>query len=704
MDKLKDSPNINTSIGSNNDKDLVELAGLHAYTYPLLDSVLQVNNIDYTVIDTLYENPTGLDAMTVINMETDEISIIYVGTDASGEYGEQDILTDVQLLSDLTPAQLSAARNYYTRMNEKYYQVGGVQSIAGNSLGGGLVGAVAVENPEVNAVTLNPALLPDGMVDPNQTYDNITNYFSSYDVLTQTLIALNLHDRIPGKQYEIFNGIPGFSMLATNHTGYLRNEDGSQYYVIGEVGKPGYGKIYIDADAHIVSSIWTGIPLYGGQSERIEINKENLDILATSLQNHIMERLNLSREYLGHSVAIVEHEGNRFYERLNQLQNTFENLFDNIISEPLFIGITNISNRLTAEIDHLISILDIAENNSKSLNYILNSPPAELLEHIFQTDISVESIFAQLRNQLYELKADIQNISRNMMQIISDKIPEIFRGGKEAWYDAVVGELNAHYGIVNGNRDKLLYHITEFQKQVQDVATNFQMQDQSLGQSIKNKSTHSHSVSVQGTNTYTLEDSPYMEWKMKIKDIQLDTAYTAFTVSTQALLFPLLETGKVVTFAIESTLEILSTSIKGATNIALNHTLPGKLISLFTDYDDRIRNTVSNTLQPLDELASTVEGIRKGLERLISEYPTLLNHFRPYVESAIFNNNGYFNVHLYNQASTAILKEMQMLFDDVVYQLGDNKADAINALCEISRKLKVNMGVLYEQVERGTLS
>ncbi|WP_433959577.1 SA1320 family protein [Cytobacillus horneckiae] len=704
MTTIKSSPKVNKEVSINNDKDLVELAGYHAYTYPLVESRIEVNDNSYRVINTYYQDPTGLDAMTVMNVKTKEISIIYVGTDASGKYGKQDVLTDAQLLSDLTPAQLAAARDYYNEMNQEYKQVGGVQSIAGNSLGGGLVGAVAIENPKVKAVTLNPALLPDGMMDPDKPYDNITNYFSSYDVLTQTLIALNLHDRIPGKQYEIFNGIPEFSKLATNHTGYLRNEDGSQFYMIGEVGKPGYGRIYIDADAHIVSSIWTGVPLYGGHSEHIEINKETLDILASAMQNHVTERLSLAHEYLGNSVAIVEDEGTRFYERLNRLQRTFEELFENIISEPLFIGITSISNRLTAEIDYLISLLNIAESHSKSLNYILNSPPAELLEHIFQTNVSVESLFAVLRNQLYELRADIQNISRSIIEIVSDKIPELFRGGKDAWYDAVVGELSAHYDIVNGNRDKLLSHISEFKKQIQDVAANFQMRDQSLGQSIKSNSTHSDSISVQGTNTYKLEDSPYMELRMKIKEFQMDTAYTAFTLSTQALLFPLLEKGQLLTFAIESTLEILSASIKGATHFALSHTIPGKLFGLFSDYDDKIRNIVANTLQPLDELAATIEGVRKGLGRLIIEYPTLLNNFRPYVDSAIFNNSGYFDVHLYNLASIAILREMKLLFDDVVYQLGNNKAEAIEALCEVSKKLKNNMGIFYEQVDRGTLN
>ena len=47
---------------------------------------------------------------------------------------------------------------------------------------------------------------------------------------------------------------------------------------------------------------------------------------------------------------------------------------------------------------------------------------------------------------------------------------------------------------------------------------------------------------------------------------------------------------------------------------------------------------------------------------------------------------------------------MELLFDDVVFQLGNNRAEAIEALCEVSKKLKTNMGIFYEQVNRGTLN
>ncbi|WP_156031550.1 hypothetical protein [Sporolactobacillus terrae] len=87
--------------------------------------------------------------------------------------------------------------------------------MCGNSLCGALANAVAVHHKNVRAVTLDPAILPEGMVKTNHKYPNVTNYFTKYDGLTRGELGLNLSDRFPGK-------------------------------------------IAIAADEHIVTSIWTG--------------------------------------------------------------------------------------------------------------------------------------------------------------------------------------------------------------------------------------------------------------------------------------------------------------------------------------------------------------------------------------------------------------------------------------------------------------
>ncbi|MCG1022815.1 SA1320 family protein [Sutcliffiella horikoshii] len=683
------------------DIDLVELAGYHSYLALDRGSEISVNGQSFRILDTSYGNSSGLDALTVVNQANKEITIAYVGTDTNQL---ADIKTDVQLLSKLTPTQLEEARMYFNKMQERYKDVGGVTSITGNSLGGALVAAVAIENPEVNAITLNPALLPEGMLDPNETYDNITNYFSTYDALTQTLMALNL-DRIPGHRHEIYNGIPDFAMLGTNHTGYLRNSEGTQYYEIGIKGQPGYGKIYIDADSHIVTSIWTGAPLYGGNSERIEISKEQLVVLADALSSVVTERLELASSYMGNSVDIVEHEGNNLYQRMKILQEQFEDMFNNLVGDPLFRNIAAVSNRLKSEIDRLIILLDLAEVRCRSLNYVLNSPPAELLEFLFNKNVSVETVFGEARRQLNELREDVDGLTNILHSIVMDLIPELFQGGQEAWYDAVVGELRAHYGIVNGNREKLLTNIAEFKKQVIDVSEAFDKRDQSLGQAIRNNGGALLGIDgVQHTNTYNLEQSPYLLMKMKLKEAHVELAFSRFSTLSHGMLIPLLSKLHVLTFAIEGSLDTISTSIKGATHFAFNGTLTGKLIGLFSDFDDQVKSKVYTSLEPIDELASTIRGIRKGLNQLILGYPNLLTNFKPYLDSAIFSNNNFYNVHLYNLASINILKEMEILFADIIHQLSSQQAVSIDVLVEVSKKVKQNMGILQEQVERGTIS
>lgn len=687
----------------NNDKNLVELAGLHAYKGAGKRDILTVNNEVYKVLDTKYGDITGLDAMTVVNDTTKEISIIYVGTDAAADNGKQDLLTDAQLLSDLTLPQLEAAQDYYNKMNRKYESIGGVKSVAGNSLGGPLANSVAITHPEVKSVTLNPALLPKGMADPNKSYDNITNYFTNYDVLTGTLIALNLDSRIPGRRYDISTGIPQigekFSTLTNNHTGY--NDKGA--YEIGQPGDPGYGKIHDEADAHIMTSIWTGEPLYGGHSERIEINRDNLNLLAQALAGDVMTRLGYSHDYLTNSQEIAQHEGDRYSERLSRLQMIFEDSFENLIGNPLFIGITTTGHRLTSEIDHLISLVNMAENASKSLNGILNSPPVELVEHLFNRNISVESLFGQARNQLLEFKQEITSLTGFLQNILHKEIPELFSGGKETLEDLLVNEMLAHYKIIDLNSAKMNSHIAEFQSQVEKLGENFGERDSSLSASISGGASVQHEVVMPKKNDYVLETSNHMLIGMKVKEIYLDGSFEAFKGVSHRFLLPLLGGLTGLAFAIENTLEVISAQIKGAMNVALSGTVPGKIISIFSDFDDKIHSYVSSALEPIDELAATIEGLRDGLTRLTIGFPALLDSFRPYIDSAIFDLTSYSNIHIYNVSAMAIHEEMEMLFDDIVHQLSQHKGNSIQALCEISQRVKDNMVQLREQVDRVTM-
>ncbi|TCP24902.1 hypothetical protein EV207_1225 [Scopulibacillus darangshiensis] len=681
----------------NNDKDLVELAGYHAYKTPARDKKIVVNGYNYRVIDINYNGRGGLDALTVVNTSTDDISIVFVGT-----ADNKDKITDAQLLSDVPPAQIKAAKKYFNDMKNKYEKNGHrITSVTGNSLGGGLANAVGIEHSDVKVVTLNPALLPDNMIDPDKSYDNITNYFSQYDPLTLAEKSAGLGERIPGKHYIINNGIAKFSKLGTNHTGYIRGEgktgEKGQFYTIGVEGEPGFGRIYIAADDSIVTSIWTGKSLYRGGSGRIDINYETLNTLSIALHGNVTDRLKLVQEYLGHSVAIVDEEQSQYRHRVSSLQETFSEA----IESSFGYGIAVSESMLRMAVDKLISLLNVAEGHCKSLNAILNSPPAELIEKLTSTDISVESIFRELKGHFYNLKDHIDDFAGAIKHTIHEKVPALFEN--EKFTDAIVGELKAHYDIIAKNKDAVLHQLTEFQGQVKETADAFKDRDEGLAGAIKTNASPGETKTVQRANIYKIEESPYMLEHMRIKQLFVDFSFSRFKNDTHVLLIPLLNILETTLFTIENGLEILSATIKGAAKIAFHGNLVGSLISKFTSFDDKIKGVVNKALEPLDEIAADVEGIRNAVGSLITDYPTLLANFKPYFDNAAFQISNYHNVYLYNQAALSILEEMALLFSDIVSQLSHHEAKAIDTLCDISKSVKGNMQLLDEQIARGTL-
>ncbi|MFC4619210.1 SA1320 family protein [Camelliibacillus cellulosilyticus] len=670
------------------DKNLVKLAGYYAYLNLRFDYKIKINGTYYYVEDDHHNDPTGMDAMTVQNIDTGEYTIVYTGS-----ADLKDGITDLKLLSNVPPAQIQAAKDYFDTMSKDYP----ITSICGNSLAGAYTNAIGIEHPEVKVVNLNPAILTGGSVDPDKTYDNITNYFSKYDFLTLLEMAGGYGDRIPGHHYIINNGVPVPKQFATNHTGYTREGDATgdygQVYTIRKPGEPGYGLIDFGADEFIVTSIWTGEPLYAGHSQRIKINYDSLQTLAAALEKGIKEKLQHVEDYLTHSIDIVNSEKDLFNHRVNKIKLAFMEL---LIDAFFMLGhFDQPGAKLKDAIDDLESKLSTIQHHCRELEYILQSPPIQLIEHIVRRTLHIDGHFNKLSMDFHSLRGMTESLTDVVTQTIYKKIPELFESREHTFRDAVVQELHAHYAIIKRNKEKVHEQLNTYQQQVAKTATAFQKRD------VFDPEDPQDMEKGPQTIQFTLEKSRYMKKGMLLKAMHLEETYQDFSRWLYVHLIPIVEGVQKLLLKIEAVLFTLSITIKGAGNMIMGKgTIVGDLIAHFTHYDERIRAAVKRATRPIDELIADIYGIEKAFQRLIVQFPFVLDAFKPYVENALFQDTGYADVNLYNTAAMGILEDLDRLFDDIVYQSSDHQAETIDALCESSRHIKSNMKQLHEQVER----
>lgn len=681
-----------------NDRDLVQLAGDHAYKYIESPNIIQVNGKEYRVINSNYNNASGLDAFTVENLGTDhkEVSIIFVGSDQLvGDW----IDTNLNLVGEYEPMQLADAKQYYEDMKEKY---GRITFVAGNSLGGALANRVAIAHPEVQSVTLNPAMLPGGLVDGSKHYSNIRNYQGEYDILTHVQETIKYEHRVPGTNYDIRNGLPIFSQIIPNHTGYAKDKNGEYRIEIGEKGKPGHGFIHLGADDHVVLSLWSSAPLKDGTNVPIDISVGDMMYFASGIKNEVAGRLNLAGEYIQNAVEIVDDESSRFNERVTTLQKEMQNLLDGLVTGPLSAGVSGIGNAINFFLEGILGVLEYAERKLAFLNIVLNSAPAEMLESFLSIDISVETIFAPSKKLVNSAIEEVENLVAGIDTIVQDDIPAIFQGGKNMFVDAVVGELSAHYRVVENSKDGLLSQMQGYETQVQGVAAAFQNVDEELGFAIAaNRLPSEGKDIVPEASQLKVPKSDYLEKKLSIKDIHVKMAHSDFKRKVMMRLSPILSILEVTLFTVERALESALFTINSVANVAAYNPV-GLIVNIFTDYVERIKTAAAEVAVPVKDLQIRVANLKRGVKEANANLPELLEYFEKYIDVAIFTPANYKNVELYNIASRAILSEMEILFRDIVFQLSNQKAKAIEGTVRTSESMLENIEIVRFNVEKGT--
>lgn len=679
------------------DKDLIELGGSSVYKNPVVNTVISINGNSYKVLNTNYKGAAGLDAITLANIETGEISIVYQGTQ-----GIDDVLTDASLPGKNIDAQLAAANAYYDKMNSYYknnpitlrqadgemkkFSANGVSNVAGNSLGGGLANHVAIQHQGVYSVAFDPAILPYAPDSGKSKY--ITNYMSQYDPLTLGELGLGYDARLPGKQVTMYSGLPWFAALSHNHTGY--NDDGE--YEIGKPGDVGYGKIKIGADDYLAVSPWGNVLAknYGGSGTKIKIDPGTLTQLAVSLTANTLGQLKDAKSYLDNSVDIINHEGGNLDHRVGDLKDQFDLVLKETAFGKIFLGAgayEQLRNEFEREYPIFTTAVDVMQR-------IRTTPIiSDILDFILTNSFTVVDALLKLPMLLGDIVLKAEDIIDHMGGIKTKAIPKLFVNIDTNFFDGIVDELIKHYAIIDTNKDKFEMQVTNFRDQVTAVKDVMETADRNASKGIYNEVNSGPS-----TVKITIEDSPYLKTGMTVRQKQIDSNFKEFSTSLSLSMKPLLRNlGSTINQA-----KIAMDDILG--NLRIIVAAVSAVDIPIVSFDDDLRNTLRSLERTLNGLKQSAEGAHQAVTDLESGFENVLTNFKPYIDTALFEGTKYHNVILYNQAALNILEITRLVFIDIKYQLsGSNSSEAVQSLDIISNDVKLNLDRLIEQVKLGTI-
>ncbi|MBC2185783.1 hypothetical protein HCB28_06335 [Listeria sp. FSL L7-0253] len=653
------------------DIDLIELSGKWVYRHPDKGERLKVNGNNYVVKEGQYNKASGLDYMIVENTATGEISMIFEGTQ-----GTQDFLTDGTLPGSIPNTQLREADVAYKKESQKY----DIKNVAGNSLGGGLSNYVASKNDGIRSVTYNPAILPKGTYDKDNP--RITNYLSEYDPLTLGERGVGYGDRLPGESHILQNNVPWLQTILSNHTGY----DDEGVTVNGK-------KIPIDADAYLPVGIWSGKVLTGGgKGQKIDMNPDNIRILANSLRTRMMEQISRGQFYLDTAVDLVTNEGSSLDNRTTSLQETF----DNLLAEGEFGGIiTSLANYAEFR-DEMEKAKPVSYAAIDFMQRVRTLPIlGEVLDVVSGSFFNAIDLLVDIPALVNDLALRTEDMMDQVSKIKMQAIPELFKGINDQYLsDAMVTELKEHYKILDENKDLVVKQVLTFSAQVTYVSNELEKADKLLSATQKVQSVGAPPA----TQAYVLKESKALKDGMGKKQRLLDRNFRDFSAKTTNLLMPVLS-------SIRSIINQLKQVIKSAIRYLENIQTGLSIVKIpFTDRDYHLKEELREYIRKLQEILLTVRGVGSAVKDMESNLEHVLAIYRPYIDTALFEDTKFQDVILLNKAATNIFQSAEIVFDDIKHQLSGNKSAAISALDKLAVQTSNNMKSLLEQIKRGSIN
>ncbi|EKF1958936.1 hypothetical protein OYM88_001393, partial [Listeria monocytogenes] len=583
--------------------------------------------------------------------------------------------TDGTLPGSIPNTQLREADAAYKKESQKY----NIKNVAGNSLGGGLSNYVASKNDGIRSVTYNPAILPNGIYDKDNP--RITNYLSEYDPLTLGERGAGYGDRLPGESHILQNNVPWLQTILSNHTGY----DDAGVTVNGK-------NIPIDADAYLPVGIWSGKVLTGGgKGQKIDMNPDNIRILANSLRTRMTEQISRGQFYLDTAVDLVNNEGSHLDDRTVSLQKSFENL----LGEGEFGGIiTSLANYAEFR-DEMEKAKPVSYATIDFMQRVRTLPIlGEVLDVVSGSFFHALDLLVDIPALVNDLALRTEGMMDQVSKIKMQAIPELFKGINDQYLsDAMVTELKEHYKILDENKDLVVKQVLTFSSQVTYVSNELEKADKLLSATQKVQSVGAPPA----TQAYVLKESKALKDGMGKKQRLLDRNFRDFSAKTTNLLMPILS-------SIRSITNQLKQVIKSAIRYLEDLQTGLSMVKIpFTDRDYQLKEELREYIRKLQEILLTVRGVGSAVKDMESNLEHVLAIYRPYIDTALFEGTKFQDVILLNKAATNIFHSAELIFGDIKHQLSGNKSAAISALDKLAVQTSNNMKSLLEQVQRGCI-
>lgn len=652
------------------DLELLEIAGKVAYDDLEVEMIVIANEMRFEVVDINYSNySSGMQAATLQNLETGEYVIAYQGTDPSDF---KDITTDLSLGGSYTSKQLEDAKHYYETMKEQY----DVRYVCGNSLGGALANYVAVNYEDVQSVTYNPAILP-GSVKCGER-NNIRNYLGKHDPLTILELAAGYHAKIPGKHIIINNNIPALQFLIANHVGYI---EGNEIRLEGRETP-----IHVNLIAGLPFSVFTNDFLsygYQGNGQKINIDEGALNALCKGIDK-IRDNMTYAQSYLDEAKGIVDTEGSQFYSRLEELQSIcgeiFSSLGFNFLSDPYAL------NNLRETISDL-------RNQVQGFSLLMTGATILSLSPVLASISDYSNLVVDL---LGNVNLILDRLEQAYFIIKNNGIPTLFQGVDTIFDDGLPMKLGQHLSIIQSNRDKVMNRLEIYKTQVEKVLS-FMQEGDSLNATIENIPINSIPI----MDETDLEENQSFENIVSEKNKQFEENFKNFKLSVHKGLDEELSKLYEKVLKVYINLQLITPIVPTVEWVTSWLDIP------ILKADDQIIKDVNNICKIWnaikEECIPAIRGIVGILQNAKEKIDEILEAMKPYIKNAIFSNNGYNDVMIYSLSACNIYESASVVFEDIRYQLSENKSQAIDKLSKNAGILKDNLLLIMGQIQKGTI-